>query len=91
MARILYGPLVQPIELLTTTVPPASDVMAIGWGLTGNVPEDNFTEQLQTLQMRPITNMQCMIAHDPLGIANVVTAEKICTVDRNETNSGGVW
>lgn len=52
--------------------------------------QDFFTEQLQTLQMRAIANLQCMIMHDGTGAKNVVTAEKVCTVDRDPENSGGV-
>lgn len=40
--------------------------------------------------MRPITNLQCILAHENVGSSNVVSAEKICTVDRNVANSGGV-
>lgn len=40
--------------------------------------------------MRAITNIQCIIAHDGTGAKNVVTAEKVCTVDQDTENSGGV-
>lgn len=39
MSRIMFGPNVQPIRIASQVVPAGSEVMAIGWGVTG-VNED---------------------------------------------------
>lgn len=48
-ARIVYGTRVRPININFQTVPPASEVMAIGWGATTNVPEVSLFNIIQKI------------------------------------------